>query len=57
MVTHGFDPSTQETESGGSLSEMPAWSTEKVPRPPVRKTDSSHPGGTVLRHEGDMESS
>ena len=31
MVMHTFNPSTQEAESGKSLSSRPAWSTEPVP--------------------------
>jgi hypothetical protein len=27
-VAHAFNPSTQESEAGGSLSSRPAWSTE-----------------------------
>ena len=33
-VAPDFDPSTQETEAGGSLSSRPAWSTESVPGQP-----------------------
>jgi hypothetical protein len=28
VVAHAFNPSTWETEAGGSLSSRPAWSTE-----------------------------
>jgi hypothetical protein len=28
VVAHAFNPSTQAVEAGGSLSSMPAWSTE-----------------------------
>jgi hypothetical protein len=28
MVTHAFNPSTQEAEAGGFLSSRPAWSTK-----------------------------
>ena len=28
MVAHAFNPSTWESEAGGFLSSMPAWSTE-----------------------------
>ena len=28
VVTHVFNPSTQEAEAGGFLSSRPAWSTE-----------------------------
>ena len=30
-VVHAFNPSTWETEVGGSLSSRLAWSTERVP--------------------------
>ena len=30
VVTHSFNPNTQEAEAGGSLSWRPAWSTEQV---------------------------
>jgi hypothetical protein len=28
VITHAFNPSTQEAEAGGFLSSRPAWSTE-----------------------------
>jgi hypothetical protein len=28
VVTHAFNPSTQEAEAGGFLSSRPAWSTK-----------------------------
>jgi hypothetical protein len=31
VVAHTFNPSTQETEAGESLSLKPTWSTERVP--------------------------
>ena len=31
---HAFNPSTRETEAGGSLSLRPPWPTERVPRQP-----------------------
>jgi hypothetical protein len=31
VVAHAFNPSTQETEAGGSLSSRPAWFAEQVP--------------------------
>ena len=31
MLAHTFNPSTQDTEAGGSESSRPAWSTERVP--------------------------
>lgn len=34
VVTHAFNSSTQEAETGESESWSPAWSTEQVPRQP-----------------------
>jgi hypothetical protein len=34
MVTHTFNPSTQEAEASVYLSSRPAWSTERVPGQP-----------------------
>ena len=34
MVTHVFNPSTQEAEAGRFLSSRPAWSTKLVPGQP-----------------------
>lgn len=31
VAENTFDPSTQKTEAGGSLSLGPAWSTEQAP--------------------------
>jgi hypothetical protein len=45
VVVHAFNPSTQETETGGFLSSRPAWSTKRVPgqRNPVSKTNNPPP--------------
>ena len=34
VVVHTFNLSTQEAESGGSVSLKPAWSTEQIPGQP-----------------------
>jgi hypothetical protein len=34
-MIHAFNPSTQESEAGGSLSSKPAWSTSWAPGQPV----------------------
>jgi hypothetical protein len=32
VISHAFNPSTQEAKAGGYLSLRPAWSTKLVPR-------------------------
>jgi hypothetical protein len=34
VLVHIFNPSTQESEAGGTLSSKPAWFTEQVPGQP-----------------------
>jgi hypothetical protein len=43
--THACNPSTTETEAGGSLSLRPAWSTLRVPEQPRLHQETPSWGG------------